>query len=127
MKQPDIEIYLKDIDLPAISKWLQSCLGECSTWQQKGQSYHCHTLAKQISINFYPNAVGKWHCLYFASSETPWLNDLACAQAASDYLAIEVRCAPNDWTEEIAETEEQADRWLKVSQQQITEIIWRTH
>lgn len=127
MKQPDIEIYLKNIELTTITQWLQNCLGECSAWQLKGNTYQCYTQERQIPISFYPKAVGNWHCLYFASNATPWPDDLACAKAANRHLNIEVRCAPNGWTEEIDESVEQADRWLSVNQQQITEITWKTH
>lgn len=126
MKQSDIEIYLKNAELTDITNWLQTCLGRCSNWQIKGKVYFCHTEETQIPINFYPKAVDNWHCLYFASNKTPWLNDLACALAANRYLGIEIRCAPNSWSERIHENEEQADHWLKINQQKITEIIWKT-
>lgn len=127
MRQPDIEIYLKDAQLFAITDWLQSALGECTDWLMKGKVYHCQTIEAQIPITFYQKAVGNWHCLYFANNKTPWSNDLACALAANDYLNIEIRCAPNSWSETMRETDEQADHWLKIDQQQVIEFIWRTH
>ena len=36
MRQPDIEIYLKDADHNDISNWLTTAIGPCSDWQQKG-------------------------------------------------------------------------------------------
>ena len=41
MRQPDIEIYLKDadVDYKAIAAWLGAVLGPCSDWVQKGQTY----------------------------------------------------------------------------------------
>lgn len=126
MKQPDIEIYLKNIELTNLTEWLQDCLGECSLWQKKGNSYYCQSRKQLIPIHFYIKAVGNWHCLYFASDATPWSDDLACAKAASNFLNTEVRCAPNGWTEEAQESIEQAHQWLSINQQQVAEITWKT-
>ena len=43
MRQPDIEIYLKDadVDYKAIAAWLGAALGPCTDWVQKGQTYKC--------------------------------------------------------------------------------------
>src|SRR5476651_346214 len=74
MRQPDIEIYLKDADVDhkAIVAWL-------------------------------PKAVGKWNSLYLESDQTPWEDDIACARAAFAALNVEVRCAPGTWVEEEGE------------------------
>ena len=78
MRQPDIEIYLKDADHHAITGWLSEALGPCSPWQQKGQTYKCS--AGSIPVTWLPKAVGKWHSLVLDSDATPWDDDLACAQ-----------------------------------------------
>ena len=38
MRQPDIEIYLKDADVDhkAIAAWLGAALGPCTDWVQRG-------------------------------------------------------------------------------------------
>ena len=43
MRQPDIEIYLKDadVDYKAVADWLSEALGQCSEWVKKGQTYKC--------------------------------------------------------------------------------------
>ena len=41
MRQPDIEIYLKDAERDAVAQWLGEALGPCSDWQQKGQTFKC--------------------------------------------------------------------------------------
>jgi hypothetical protein len=122
MRQPDIEIYLKDADQAAVTAWLEEALGPCSPWRQKGQTYKCE--AGAIPITWLPKAVGKWHSLLLESDETPWEDDLACARAAHAALGVEVRCAPGGWQED--EGEDQADRWIKVSAEGVEEIIWRT-
>src|SRR5690606_34608380 len=68
--------------------------------------------------------VGKWHSLYLASDATPWADDLACAQAAHEALGVEIRCSPGSWDEK--DGEEDADRWLKVSDQGVEQIDCRT-
>jgi hypothetical protein len=51
MRQPDIEIYLKDaeVDHKAITAWLEKVLGPCSAWQQKGQTYKCQAGAIPVT------------------------------------------------------------------------------
>lgn len=122
MRQPDIEIYLKDADLTAVSTWLGEQLGACAEWAKKGRTFKSE--AAGVPLTWLPNAVGKWHSLYLDSDATPWEDDLACARAAHAGLGIEIRCAPGGWQEE--EGEEDADRWIKVDAQGEEEIVWRT-
>ena len=94
MRQPDIEIYLKDadVDYKAIAAWLGAALGPCTDWVQKGQTYKCK--AGNVPVTWLPKAVGKWNSLYLESDQTPWEDDIACARAAFAALNVEVRCAP---------------------------------
>src|SRR3546814_18715234 len=78
MRQPDIEIYLRDASQEAVGKWLAQAIGSCSAWQQKGQTFKCS--AAGIPVTWLPKAVGKWHCLLLESDATPWDDDLACAR-----------------------------------------------
>lgn len=123
MRQPDVEIYLKDSDQQAVSDWLNAALGSCTPWRQKGQTFKCAT-ANGAPVTWLPNAVGKWHCLLIESEETPWEDDLAFARAAHAALGVEIRCAPGGWQEE--EGEEEADRWIKINREGEQEFIWRT-
>jgi len=123
MRQPDVEIYLKDSDQQAVSDWLNAALGSCTPWRQKGQTFKCAT-ANSAPVTWLPNAVGKWHCLLIESEETPWEDDLAFARAAHAALGVEIRCAPGGWQEE--EGEEDADRWIKINREGEQEFIWRT-
>ncbi|TBU96852.1 hypothetical protein [Stutzerimonas kirkiae] len=122
MRQPDIEIYLKDASQQAVSDWLQQAIGACTPWQRKGQTFKCN--ANGIPVTWLPRAVGKWHCLLLESAATPWPDDLACAHAAHQALAVEIRCAPGGWQEE--EALEEADRWISVGQDGEREIRWHT-
>ncbi len=122
MRQPDIEIYLKDADHKAIAAWLGQAIGPVSEWRQQGQTYKCR--AGDVPVTWLPKAVGKWHSLYLESDTTPWDDDLACARAAFAALGVEVRCAPDGWDEE--ESVETADRWIRISSDGEEEITWRT-
>lgn len=125
MKQADIEIYLKDTNLPAVTQWLTQALGDCSEWQQQGKVYKC-SAANNIAISWYPKAAGSWHCLHIASDQTPWATDLECAKEANAVLQIEIRCTPSDWTEQSNEPIEQANQWLKVIDQEVLTFTWKT-
>ena len=122
MRQPDIEIYLKDASQQAVSDWLAEAIGPCTPWQQKGKTFKCR--AGEIPVTWLPKAVGKWHSLLLESDATPWADDIACARAAFAALGVPVRCAPGSWQEE--EAEEEADRWISVSERGEEEILWRT-
>ena len=122
MRQPDIEIYLRDASQEAVTNWLGEAIAPCTAWQQKGQTYKCH--AGEIPVVWLPKAVGKWHCLLLDSNATPWQDDLECARAAYQALAVEIRCAPGGWEEE--EAIEVADRWISISERGEEEIVWRT-
>lgn len=122
MRQPDIEIYLKDASQQAITEWLSETLGTCSEWQQRGQTFKCR--AGEVPVTWLPKAVGKWHSLLLESDATPWADDVACAEAAFAALGVEVRCAPGGWSEE--QGEENADLWIKVNAEGTQDFIWRT-
>lgn len=122
MRQPDIEIYLKECGREEISHWLSEAIGPCSEWQQRGQTFQCR--AAGIPVVWLPKAVGAWHSLLLESDETPWDDDIACAQAAFAALGCEVRCAPGSWSEEQGEAD--ADRWIKVNAAGSEEFLWHT-
>ena len=122
MRQPDIEIYLKDVELPAVTAWLEQAIGPCSQWQVRGQTHKCR--AGDIPVTWLHKAVGRWSSLLLDSAQTPWEDDLACARAANAALGVPIRCAPGSWDEE--EAEEEGDRWLQVTTEGVSEILWRT-
>lgn len=122
MRQPDIEIYLRDASQDAVTEWLNQAIGTCSPWQAKGKTFKCR--AADIPVTWLPKAVGKWHSLLLESDATPWEDDIACARDAYQALGVEIRCAPGGWQEE--ESVEDADRWISVSERGEAEILWRT-
>ncbi|HHJ4328334.1 TPA: hypothetical protein ACQJWO_005648 [Klebsiella pneumoniae] len=122
MRQPDIEIYLKDVSQARVTSWLEQAMGPCTEWQACGQTQRCQ--AGGISVVWLPRAVGSWHSLLLESAHTPWADDLACARAAHAALQVEVRCSPGGWSED--EDEAQADCWLRVSAEGEQSFIWRS-
>ncbi|HHX34246.1 MAG TPA: hypothetical protein GX719_03140 [Gammaproteobacteria bacterium] len=123
MRQPDIEIYVKDADRSAVSAWLSSVLEAPCSWQQKGRVSRCQ--CANIPLVWFEKAVGSWHSLLLESASTPWIDDAQCAQAAAAYLNVNVRCAPGSWQETDGEAD--ADRWLQVSADgHIENITWYT-
>ena len=123
MRQPDIEIYLKDGDQQAVTDWLNATIGPCTPWRRQGQTFKCQT-ANGAPVTWLPNAVGKWHSLFIESEQTPWEDDLGFARAAHAALGIEIRCAPGGWEEE--ESIDAADRWIKINGEGEQEFVWRT-
>lgn len=42
MRQPDIEIYLKEtVTYKDVEVWLSEVLGTCSEWKKKGETWKC--------------------------------------------------------------------------------------
>ena len=69
MRQPDIEIYLKEsVTYKDVADWLSTVLGTCSEWTQKGQVWKC-TVGK-VPVTWMPKAVGKWNSLYLESAQS---------------------------------------------------------
>ena len=123
MRQPDIEIYLKDGDQQAVTDWLNATIGPCTPWRRQGQTFKCQA-ANGAPITWLPNAVGKWHSLFIESEWTPWEDDPAFARAAFAALGVEIRCAPGGGQEE--DGIDAADRWIKINGEGEQEFIWRT-
>ena len=121
MRQPDIEIYLKDCDLEAVSHWLSTALAATPRWLTKGQI--SQALIAQLPVTWFKHAVGKWNSLLIESADSPWATDLDCAQAAYATLGVEVRCSLGGWQESQGEAD--ADQWLKVTAEGVTEFTWR--
>ena len=86
MRQPDIEIYIKDADQAAVSAWLEKALGPCSEWRAQGETFKC--TAGSIPATWLPKAVGKWNSLFLDSDKTPWDDDVACARDACAALDV---------------------------------------
>ncbi|OYW88575.1 MAG: hypothetical protein B7Z23_12670 [Pseudomonadales bacterium 32-61-5] len=121
MRQPDIEIYLREDHLPALFDWLAS-LGPLTQpesghgrglWQLNGESIELLVVRK---------AAGKWASIWFDSPHTPWATDRDCALAVFAAIGQQVRCSVGGWQED--DGEEDADRWLKIDAEGEQEFVW---
>ncbi len=121
---PDIEIYIKNIDLEQVKKWLDSHFDTVSapltrpnpifeaTYQQ--QTVEIHTVEKA--------ARGHFSSLWFKQNHTPWQTDLDCAISAVEFLKTEVRCSDGSWEEP---TGEQEPFWYRLKGDEISKIRWQ--
>ena len=127
--QPDIEIYVKDLEATELMTWLElhfevsSVIEEQSIRDLKNPvEISLLNQGHQIGLMITPNAAGKrYTSLWFKSASTPWEDDKACAL---DYLAhadSEVRCSAAGWTES---EEEYSEEWLCITRAGEKRIKW---
>ena len=124
MRQPDIEIYLREEHLDTLTTWLDQQIGPIALEPWSGLIRHgtltCEN--RPVPLMIVRKAAGKWTSIWFDSDSTPWETDADCARAISSAIGHEVRCSVGGWSEE--EGEADADRWLKVTSEGETEFIW---
>lgn len=123
MRQPDIEIYLKDDFLDELAGWLQQQVGTLDLGPWTG-TLRRGTLQGEtrIPLMLVRKAAGKWASICFESDATPWATDLDCARAVAAGINREVRCSIGGWEE--AQGEADADNWMKVTADGEEEFIW---
>ncbi|AQZ93300.1 hypothetical protein ACFSB1_11530 [Halopseudomonas phragmitis] len=120
MRQPDIEIYLREDHLPALLDWLAS-LGQLQQTSTSGRA-SLELDGVRIPVLIVRKAAGKWASIWFDSDRTPWATDADCARAVFAAIGQEVRCSVGGWSED--DGEDDADRWLKVNAEGENEFIW---
>ena len=123
MRQPDIEIYVKEDFLDELTNWLEQQIGPLQLGEWKGNTRR-GTLqaAPPIPLMLVRRAAGRWASIWFDSDATPWATDLECARAVAAGIQREVRCSVGGWEEEQGEAD--ADRWMKVTVEGEEEFIW---
>ena len=123
MRQPDIEIYLKEDVLNQLTDWLEQQVGRLDLGPWSGTTrrgtLHGDTAIPLMMVR---RAAGKWASVWFDSDSTPWATDLDCARAVAAGIQREVRCSVGGWQEEQGEAD--ADRWMKVTAEGEEEFIW---
>lgn len=124
MRQPDIEIYLREEHLDAFTTWLDGEIGhlELQGWVGLNRHGKLNYEGTVIPVMIVRKAAGKWASIWFDSDSTPWETDVECARAVSRGLEQEVRCSVGSWSEEDGEAD--ADRWLKVNAEGEEEFTW---
>lgn len=130
MKTPDIEIYVKDVNLVEIKHWLEQHFSSVifpnhfEQIFQKGKTVRASasTDTETSELIITPQAAGKsFASIWFKSNNTKWENDEACAQSLLDLADVEVRCSASGWTEEEAIESEQ---WLLMTRAGKKLINW---
>lgn len=128
--QPDIEIYVKDLENNKLLSWLSQhfVLNEAHALTQDASSSRPRTIllkaqSCEIELTITPNAAGKkYTSLWFKSSKTPWNTDLECAEdMVGNHSAEEARCSAGSWTESEAESSEQ---WWVVTENNKKKVGW---
>lgn len=96
---PDIEIYLASASIDAVNRWLSATLGAAplapagrGRWRTRG--YHA---GDAVPVLLVERAADGFTSLWLDSPATPWASDAACARAAAQALACEVRCSLGSW------------------------------
>lgn len=123
MRQPDIEIYLKEDFLGELSGWLEQHVGrvDLGPWVGNLQRGTLHG-ETSMPLMIVRKATGKWASICFESEHTPWATDLECARALAAGINREVRCSIGGWQEEHGESN--ADSWMKVTADGEEEFVW---
>lgn len=124
MRQPDIEIYLREEHLDALTEWLSSNIGslQLKPWNELTRRGTLTLNGQAVPLMIVRKAAGKWASVWFDSAKTPWETDLDCARAICCGLDQEVRCSVGGWSEE--QSEDDPDRWMKVTADAESDFIW---
>ena len=98
-RQPDIEIYLKRPSFDDISAWLQTHFDINAVTPQglnnlldlsfNNQCLQC-LIIERVAERGYAS-------IWFKQNNSPWRNDLECAEDAHVLLDVETRCSVSRW------------------------------
>lgn len=127
MKQPDIEIYVKNATADALLSWLNKSFETANIPDlteaklNEGQMIK-GSVNSTIPLVVTPKAAGKaFTSIWFQSDDTPWPDDLSCAESFLEHHDLEVRCSASTWTEEEQENEE---KWWSLTQDNRKLVRW---
>jgi hypothetical protein len=122
---PDIEVYIKGKTEEEIVQWLKDQFG-AAEYQGKLQGgllhYDVTNKSDTLPVMIMPAVVGKaWTSVWYDSPNTPWQDDVTCAQQMAKELNTEARCIRSGWDED-----QEPDEWLKISADgSVEEILWK--
>ncbi|WFF41879.1 hypothetical protein EVC62_10395 [Salinicola endophyticus] len=98
---PDIEIYLAQADVDAITAWLREALDDDAlTLARSGKGIwrgKATREARPINIMLVERAADHFASLWFDCDATPWPRDTDCARDAAAQLGCEARCSLGGW------------------------------
>ncbi|MBM97171.1 MAG: hypothetical protein CMI09_15140 [Oceanospirillaceae bacterium] len=114
----DLEIYLLKPDVQTLKLWLEDALGTLESTRStdieqadaNAPQRWVHSDSRMLIV-YTPKADGNFGCLWFKTNQTPWQTDLDCARSAHAALAVEVRCAATEWSEQQQDDE---PGWIKL-------------
>lgn len=120
----DIEIYIAENDVEAITGWLASALPhfEVVRSSKKGCKFRCGQsgLTSNGMVVLNAGRTG-FTSIWIDSKDTPWANDVEMGRAAFAALASEVRCVESAWSKG-----DDPDQWLQINAQGEQIIQWVT-
>jgi len=128
-RQPDIEVYIKDISVDEIINWLSNVFESVetqSTLDKTSITLQCKIkdetgVIASIPVTIFTGAAGKLYTsLWIQSDKTPWNTDLDCAVQLFEATGNEVRCSTNGWEE----AEDADNQWWKVTEEGKTVVNW---
>lgn len=120
---PDIEVYIKNIDLKRVKDWLDLHFDAVIATQASQNPVFKVTYQRQTTEIHYVEKAARGHfsSLWFKQNHTPWSTDLDCATSAAACLQTEIRCSDGSWEEP---TEAQGSVWYKLIDNEISKIRW---
>lgn len=126
MRQPDIEIYLKNTTPTQVLEWLEQRFADIDEPVQQGNSYQLRVYhdSEWIPVRLVCAAAGKpWSSLWFDSPQTPWGDDQECAREAHKALGAQIRCNGGFWEEG---DEAGMDEWWQIATDgSESQVTWR--
>ncbi|MEX0624448.1 hypothetical protein [Saccharospirillum sp.] len=124
----DIEIYIANTSAESLKTWLADQLDAVEpAKRQAGMPQNAiamtgHWHGQAFSILVLERVVGRFTSLWLNSNDLPWLDDPACARAASAHFNQEARISAGGWTES-----DDPDAWVQIIPDGTeTAINWKT-
>ncbi len=121
-RHPDIEIYVKQRSVEQITQWLESTFERLEATGKQGHTHRFTVTYNHVAIpvTVIDRAAKEFCSVWFDSAQTPWAQDLDCAQQAQQRLNTEIRCIVSGWQEG-----DEADEWWSVTDQGENKIQWQ--
>ena len=123
-RQPDIEIYLKRPSMNAIGNWLKNHFDIIAkTPTESGSQLDLRFQQETLQCLVVERvAKGGYASVWFKTNNTPWRNDLECAEDAHALLEIETRCSTGGWQD----AQEDQGRWYRLQLGEKSIVNWLT-
>lgn len=110
----DLEIYVKDLSLDMIRKWLKAHFDtvEVLGSSNKVHDFLVHGQKDSAPVMIVEGAVGKaWTSIWFKANKTPWGDDMACARSLNQFAKCRVRANAAPWSDG-----EDMDEWWQITE-----------